>query len=351
MRPRPTHPSLDKAPGLLSRRGRPAGAAKGNTRLVLLSVLGVFGVGGYAVSALGAGAKSLVPAPSITAKPASGTWRTSARFAYADRWHGGSFECSLDRARFSWCTSAMRYPGPLAGGFHRFEVRAVGWFHHRRALSSPASYRWLVDLRPPAPYIALHPVDPTSSRRATFAFTDGEPRVKLQCRLTGSWTACSSPVTYSQLSVGPHEFQVRAVDPPAHPSPVARFHWRVVAQSSTSLLSIGTGQVVGGPLYPGAAPQEVAVTLANPGDSPIFVTGVTVTVADGPAGCESATNLSLVQSNVTDASPVEIPGHNSVTLPAQGDTAPTIRLVNLPVNQDACQHASFALNVTGSAHS
>jgi hypothetical protein len=144
---------------------------------------------------------------------------------------------------------------------------------------------------------------------------------------------------------------VRAIDPPALVSRVARFDWRVVPRQGRENFSISTGEIIGGPLYPGAPPEAIRVTLANPNDVAIFVTSLTVTVPSGPAGCDSATNIGLAQSDVSSAAPLEIQAHGSVTLPAQGRSAPTIQLVNLPVNQDACQNARFPLSFTGSAHS
>jgi hypothetical protein len=343
--------------------------AKRKTCLALLGVLGVFGSGAYSVYAVVTpGGRPGVATPSITAKPAKRTWRTSARFAFTDRWHRVSFQCSLDESRFESCASPTRYPGLLAGGWHTFRVRALGSYP-RRELSSPASYTWLVDLQPPVPYIARHPTDPTTSTGATLAFTDGEPHVRFKCRVdTGAWRVCASPVSYRGLSVGEHHFRVRAIDPPGRHSPVARFDWRVVTQLSGETLPNGaaqpsgetppsgesfsiSGEIVGGLLYPGAAPEAIRITLANPNDVLIFVTNLTVTVPSGPAGCDSAANISLAQSNVSSTAPVEIQAHGLVTLPAQGRFAPTIQLVNLPVNQDACQNARFSLSFTGSAHS
>jgi hypothetical protein len=327
--------------------------AKRRTCLALLGVLGVFASGAYSVYAVDEPEDNPgVPAPSITAKPAKGTSRMSASFSYTDRWRRVSFQCSLDGSHFRSCASPTRYPGPLAPGGHTFRVRALG-SHRGRKLSRTASYTWLIDPQPPTPYITRHPTDPTSAKTATFAFIHGEAqRATLQCRIdTHAWRACSSPVSYRRLRVGEHHFRVRALDPPAPPSPVARFDWHVVTQQSRQNFSISAGEIAGGLLYPGAAPQAIPITLANPNGVSIFVTSLTVTVPSGPAGCDSATNLSLAQSDVSSAAPVEIHAHGSVTLPAQGRSAPTIGLVNLPVNQDACQNARFPLSFTGSAHS
>jgi hypothetical protein len=326
--------------------------ARRRTCLALLGAIVAFGSGAYSVyAALAPRGRTADGTPSITAKPPRRTWRTSARFAFTDRWRHVSFQCSLDGAPFSRCASPARYPAPLFGGWHTFRVRARGSYP-RRKLSPIASYTWLVDLQPPAPYIARHPTDPTLATAATFAFTDGEPRVRFRCSLdAGAWRACASPISYRGLGIGEHRFRVRAIDPPGRPSPIAPFDWSVVRQLGEKSFSISAGGITGGLLYPGAAPQAIHITLANPNDVPIFVTSLSVTVPSGPAGCDSATNIRLVQSEVSSAAPIAIPAHGSIALPAQGHAAPSIQLVNLPVNQDACQNARFPLSFTGSAHS
>lgn len=136
------------------------------------------------------------------------------------------------------------------------------------------------------------------------------------------------------------------------PAPRTRF-----AYTGSSSVAGGLGSfrirahVGGGVLYPGAAAHAIRITLGNPNGVAMFVTRLTVTVPSGPAGCESATNIRLVQSNVSSATPVEIHAHDTVTLPAPGRSTPTIQLLDRPVNQDVCRNARFRLRVTGSAHS
>jgi hypothetical protein len=83
----------------------------------------------------------------------------------------------------------------------------------------------------------------------------------------------------------------------------------------------------------------------------MFVTRLTVSVRGGPAGCAAASNIRLVQANVSSATALTIGAHGTVSLPAHGRLAPTVRLANRPLNQDACQSAEFSIRVTGSAHS
>ena len=321
-----------------------------NTLGALPVVLAVLGAGACAVYAeVEAGEGPEVAAPSITAKPAKLTKRTSARLRFTDSQPGVKFECSLDGSRLRACASPKLYHGPLADGPHTFRVRAMRAIGEVK-LSALSSYTWSVERRPHAPHIARHPTDPTSATSATFSFTDRVPRVGFQCRLDGArWRSCASRITYRRVGVGEHRLLVRALDPPADPSRAAGFRWRVTHANQVSF-SIRAGAIAG-LLYPGAAPLSIPVTLSNPNSVPIYVTSLTVAVMGSPAGCDSTTNISLVQSNASSAIPVEVPADGSVTLPAQGVSTATIELVNLPVNQDACINAAFPLRFTGSAHS
>ncbi len=81
----------------------------------------------------------------------------------------------------------------------------------------------------PDTVITSAPDNPTTQRRAVFEFTSDSTDVFYECKLDdGSWLDCASPVTYESVSVGPHQFQVRAVNPAgvADPDP-ASYTWSV----------------------------------------------------------------------------------------------------------------------------
>jgi hypothetical protein len=103
---------------------------------------------------------------------------------------------------------------------------------------------------------------------------------------------------------------------------------------------------------PGAKPVMLALRLGNSSGKRRYVTRLTVAVARSPSRCRSSANLRIVQSNVSSRRPIRIPARGSVTLPAQGVSAPTIQLLNRPVNQDGCKGARFPLRFafTHSAH-
>jgi len=209
--------------------------------------------------------------------------------------------------------------------------------------------------RAPARSIAAKRAKRTWRVSARPAHTHRGPGESFQCSPDGSRSEPCEGATRHPVSFagGGHTFQASTPDSPgrhAH-SPPGSSGPRVVPQPSGERFSIVDGGIAGGLLYPGAAPQAIRLTLSNPNGISIFVTSLTVTVPSGPAGCDSATNLILAQSSVSSAAPVEIQAHGSVTLPAQGRSAPAIGLMDLPVNQDSCQNARFPLSFTGSAHS
>jgi hypothetical protein len=266
--------------------------------------------------------------------------------AFTDAEGGVAFFCRLDGRAFSPCTSPEWY-SRLADGFHTFQVQARDAAGNT---SSTTSYTWKVDtVAPPTPSLTASPSQSTTATTATFTFTDSEPGVVYECRLDDASSACSSPKTYAGLDPGRHDFSVRAVDAAGNRSKPASFSWTITRATSREFAISGSTTAL---LYPGAPAQPIALTLSNPNSVAIYVTALQVTVVgSNNSGCSAATNLGLSQSSASSNAPVRVPAGGSVTLPAQGVSAPTIRLLNLPVNQDACKNARFSLSYSGSAHS
>ncbi len=285
-------------------------SARAKICLAFLGAVGLLASGAYSVYALNARAsRERLPTPLIVLAPAKQTSLVSAKFRYTDSGPGVSFQCSLDGVPFKACARRPGLPGPvgrgkhiyigLSLGVHSFRVRVIG---AGGAPSRAAHYNWLV----------LAPAGPMESDS-------------------------SQPSPKQAGPAQPDPIQPSPAEPDPMPSPEG--------------FSISAGENAIGPLYPGASPQSIPLTLTNPGDAAIFVTSVTVAVAGGPAGCGSAENISVVQANLSNLAPVEVQAHGSVTLPAQGRSAPSIQLVNLPIDQDACKNAHFALSFSGDSHS
>jgi hypothetical protein len=201
--------------------------------------------------------------------------------------------------------------------------------------------------RLPKPAIVEHPDAQSPSTRARFGFTARRAGTLFECRLDrGQWRTCRSPALFAGLAAGRHKFSVRAVDRKGRHGAKARFRWTTLAAKDFSISPDLSGL---SDLFPGAPPVALPLTVQNPNPAPILVTGLRVSVSADPAGCASADNLALGQSNASSSSPLKVPAGGSVRLPARGVLSPTIQLRDLPVNQDACKNARFPLEFTGSA--
>ncbi len=217
---------------------------------------------------------------------------------------------------------------------------------HRSAQTGAEARRAMGRALPKA-RLKQHPDGLAVSTSARFAFTAPGRGLRFQCRLDGRhWRACRSPVVFKGLSPAVHRFAVRAVGRGSRHGRATGFRWRVLEPKdfsiSPELSSLGQ-------LYPGAPAQSLPLTVTNPNPVPIFLTGLTVAATSEPSGCASAANLVLTPAPISAAAPLRVPAHGTVSLPAPGVGAPTIQLRDLPVNQDACQGASFPLSFSGSA--
>jgi CSLREA domain-containing protein len=162
------------------------------------------------------------------------------------------------------CSSPIRVQYLLTGE-HRFEVRATD--PSDNVDLTPAVHTWTVSAAPPGPdstapntTLVDGPSDPTTSRSATFRFRGSDnttpgPDLRYECRLDGgAWALCSSPATYSGLTLGDHTFAVRALDIQGNPDPTPASHaWTIDAEppdvtppntridSAPDLLTVQTG--------------------------------------------------------------------------------------------------------------
>jgi hypothetical protein len=304
------------------------------------------------------GSVPAVPRPLMTTMPVRPYVSSNATFSWrapAGRpWRrGATFGCSLDGHAWARCSGPRTYRG-LAPGTHVFRVRAKVLGRRSRA----NRFTWTIGLDAPAlPTITSRPPATTSSPDVSFTF-EADGAAGFECRLDGgAWQRCASPVAFVGLAPGSHELCVRAVsadgtagpaqcarwvqtassDPPPSPSSPAVDPFTISGNLST-LLSPGTG----GPL---------ALTVTNPNGFDLLVSGLVVTVRPGSSkpGCDGAANLQVVQSNAASgAASIVVPAGGSVTLPAQGATAPRVEMLNLATNQDVCKSAVFTLSYAGS---
>jgi hypothetical protein len=195
------------------------------------------------------------------------------------------------------------------------------------------------------PTITSAPTPTTSERFASFTYTDKGPITRFQCSLDGSaYGSCGTkrPSTKSYpgpLSIGSHRFVVRAIAGKRASSPtsyiwkVSDDHFRIIGD--VCCLSPGTW-------------RPIDVTVTNPNSYKISVTGVTSAVSASPAGCDASSNIAFKQSPISSSHAMSVSPKSSATI-ALADQ-PQIQLINLPVNQDACQSKVFTLEWTGTAN-
>lgn len=185
----------------------------------------------------------------------------------------------------------------------------------------------------------------------------GEPRPprQFQCRLDGGrWGACSSPHRLGGIVPGRHAFAVRAFNRAGRPGAAVSYSWRraepspVQDQVDSKPFSIEL-RVPLEDLHPGFPPQQLPILISNPNPAPIEVTSLAVGIGSDSPGC-SAENFALTGSNASPTAPLVVPAGDSVSLPTATVTAPTIGMLNLPVDQDACQGANVPLVFDGEAH-
>ncbi len=180
------------------------------------------------LDALNSVADGAPPEGYYTSRPAAKTNQTTATLAFTSNEPGGdTFVCSHDGGAYAPCVSPMVLPG-LGAGNHTFAVVALDALMNQDG--SPAVANWIIDLTRPNTTITGRPPANTRSRSATFRFTSNEAGSKFQCRhMSGPWTACSSPRTYSGLGVGMHTFRVRAIDAAGNMDASASVDtWRII---------------------------------------------------------------------------------------------------------------------------
>ncbi|MDX6679227.1 MAG: large repetitive protein, partial [Solirubrobacteraceae bacterium] len=270
-------------------------------------------------------------------------------------WGGSSFnrpsEFFIPAAGTTTWSLALAMPNPP--GSYSVNVRATDRLGNATPAASSVSATFTIDMQPPpAPAITAKPPSPSTSPDASFSFSDAEAGVSFLCRLDGAaFAPCSSPTTFSALKDGSHTFGVQARDAAGNVGSPVTWTWTIDTKAAAGKAFTISGNAPS-LLYPGGPAVPIAVRLTNPNSVAIFVTSLTVSVsASGlPAGCNGAW-FSLAQSSVSPTAPVQVPGNGSLTLPAQGVGAPTIRLLNVNANQDACKNVQLTLAYSGSAHS
>jgi hypothetical protein len=155
------------------------------------------------------------PDTTLTSGPVGSAPDGNATFEFVspDAGPGATFQCSLDNAAFTSCTSPMTYTNlPMAT--HTFAVRVTDGVGN--VDPTPATRTWIVDLTPPETTISAGPSGAVALASVSFTFTANEDST-FTCSLDGApFTDCTSPANFTGLSQGNHTFAVRATDLVGH---------------------------------------------------------------------------------------------------------------------------------------
>jgi Bacterial Ig-like domain len=279
----------------------------------------------------------------------------------AGHWWGGS---AFNRSSETFQTAALSSQGarsvswsytlglPADGQYTVHAIATDGAGNN----SATQSSTFTVDTKaPPAPAIGSGPEATTTSKSASFTFSDQEPGAMFECsRDEAKFKRCTSPLTYPSNSIRAHQFQVRAKDGAGNISSPTTYKWTVVKQSkeTSGKPFTVTGNAAGG-LAPGVS-QPLLVTIHNPNTVAITVTSLLAEVraATSNPGCDGPANVAITQSDISATNTVSVPAGGQLTLPDGTAHAPQVLMKDLPTtNQDACKNATFTFNYSGSAHS
>ena len=165
-------------------------------------------------------------APPLTGTPPALTSNTQPVFTFTGD-GDTTFECSLDGATWTTCSSPVQVDPALADGSYTFSTRQIDAAGNTGPVSS---FAFTVSATAP-PEVAVDniPGSPTGETTADLFLTE-EPGATIECSVDGgAWTTCTSPLSLSGLSEGPHEVLVRqqsAASPPVQSADTA-IRWLV----------------------------------------------------------------------------------------------------------------------------
>lgn len=274
-------------------------------------------------------ADTVAPDTFINGAPEVTTTETRATFVFTANDRNATFRCSLDDAPFTPCVSPLHLTN-LTIESHEFRVRAVDQVGNGD--STPARYTWTVE-PPPTPTITPTPTDTptptatltptatdtpsptptptldttapdtfidagpetsTTETTALFTFSASDHRAAFRCSLDGARFAdCTSPVQLTDLTLGVHEFRVRAVDAFDNGDPTpARYTWSVEP-----------------PPPPADTPTAAPTATASPNDPPLPTTTPTGQPTNTPAPTSTpidAPTLSPTDTPMPTATPTTL---------------------------------------------
>jgi large repetitive protein len=171
-------------------------------------------------------ASAATPDTTIDSGPSGPTKSDAPTFTFSSTVSGSTFQCSVDGAGFSPCSSPFTTP-TLPDGPHNLAVQAID--PSMNVDPSPATRSFIVDTTAPETTIDDHPRARTRHRTASFSFSSSEAGSSFLCSYNGlPYATCTSPYVTPKLHSGIHRFDVLATDPAGNrDQTAATFIWKV----------------------------------------------------------------------------------------------------------------------------
>jgi hypothetical protein len=259
------------------------------------------------------------PNTDILAGPSGSTASTTAIFSFSADDPAATFECSLDGAAFSSCTSPKTYTG-LGEGAHAFDVRATDQAGNTDP--TPAIRSWTVDLTAPAAPAITSPPDGTTNNTGSFTVSgtvEAGSVVEIFDGVTSKGTVSATGGTWSKaftgVADGSHTYTAIASDTAGNTSGVSNSR-TVIVDTTAPDTSVDSG--------PAATTNETTATLtfsSSEGGSSFACR------LDGAAfaPCTSpASYASLAEGSHTfDVKATDAAGNTDATLATRGWTVDT----------------------------
>jgi outer membrane protein assembly factor BamB len=182
------------------------------------------------------------PTMILDSAPAALTNQRSASFAFHPaETVTGAITCRLDSGASTGCSGGTFSASNLSAGTHTLTITATDLFGN----VGTTTYSWQIDLTAPVLTVLSKPPAYTPSTTATIKLTASESLSSMSCQFDGgSWTTCTSPITYSGLADGSHTFAATGTDPAGNVSAPVTVTWTVDTIPPTVTLSSGPVGVV-----------------------------------------------------------------------------------------------------------
>ena len=165
------------------------------------------------------------PITSLTGQPPSVTNATTADFLFGSNEVGSTFECQLNDATITACTSPHTV-SDLAEGEHTFRVRATDTAGNTDTTWAVAT--WRVDLTTPNITLVSKPLATTPNNRAVFHFEASEDDLSFQCQRDDLEVAtCTNPWILPGIAQGDHSIRVQGVDLAGNVSETVIYEWTI----------------------------------------------------------------------------------------------------------------------------